>query len=205
MQYVYTEEEKANFRRDPDALKKYRKKIQAGSNRAFDMFVKNSEAQEQGRTATADQMRQKLNNNDELAERLIPDYEVGTRQVFKIALTNPRIRLDAAEQHLDRAISKPSCSLMSLSSLIPFPILPLLEFKLKTGRIMNSMPSSALQDLMSPIVLHFLSSVATSSRCPRSGKRNPHLTSLSVSPGFPTSLHSLVQTLRWDTAHSWQV
>jgi cation diffusion facilitator CzcD-associated flavoprotein CzcO len=36
-QHVYSEEEKQKFRDDPAALKEYRKKIQAGSNRAFDM------------------------------------------------------------------------------------------------------------------------------------------------------------------------
>lgn len=75
-QYIYSEEEKAEFRNNPEALKEYRKKIQAGSNRAFDMFVKGSEAQEQGKKATADQMRGKLNGDEELARKLIPDYEV---------------------------------------------------------------------------------------------------------------------------------
>lgn len=75
-QHIYTEEEKAEFRDNPEALKQYRKKIQAGSNRSFDMFVKKSEAQEQGKKATAHQMRAKLNGDEELASKLIPDYEV---------------------------------------------------------------------------------------------------------------------------------
>lgn len=81
-QHVYTDEEKANFQNHPEALKEYRKKIQAGSNRSFDMFVKNSEAQEQGKRATADQMREKLNGNEELARKLIPDYEVRVQQTI---------------------------------------------------------------------------------------------------------------------------
>ena len=79
-QYHYSEEEKRHFRENPEELKKYRKKIQASSNRAFDMFVKDSNAQNAGRKATADQMKGKLNNNEELARKLTPEYEVGCRR-----------------------------------------------------------------------------------------------------------------------------
>lgn len=80
VQYIYSEEEKREFREDPQKLKEYRKKIQASSNRAFDMFVKHSEAQEAGRKGTADQMKQKLGGDEELARKLTPDYEVGCRR-----------------------------------------------------------------------------------------------------------------------------
>lgn len=79
-QYHYTEEEKRNFRDNPTALRDYRRKIQASSNRAFDMFVKNSAAQRAGRKATADQMKSKLGNDEDLAARLTPEYEVGCRR-----------------------------------------------------------------------------------------------------------------------------
>jgi cation diffusion facilitator CzcD-associated flavoprotein CzcO len=73
-QYYYTEEEKKKFRDHPEELNAYRKKIQAASNRAFDMFVKGSEAQEQGKKATQDQMREKLGGDADLAAKLTPDY-----------------------------------------------------------------------------------------------------------------------------------
>lgn len=79
-QYHYSEEEKRHFRENPEELKKYRKKIQAGSNRAFDMFVKDSHAQNAGRKATADQMKNKLGGDEELARKLTPEYEVGCRR-----------------------------------------------------------------------------------------------------------------------------
>ena len=79
-QYYYSEDEKRNFRENPEELKKYRKKIQAGSNRAFDMFVKDSHAQNAGRKATADQMKEKLGNDEVLAKKLTPEYEVGCRR-----------------------------------------------------------------------------------------------------------------------------
>jgi cation diffusion facilitator CzcD-associated flavoprotein CzcO len=80
VQYYYSEEEKQAFRNNPEQLKEYRKRIQAASNKAFDMFVKNSTAQEQGKKQTSDMMRGKLNHNDDLASKLIPDYEVGCRR-----------------------------------------------------------------------------------------------------------------------------
>jgi cation diffusion facilitator CzcD-associated flavoprotein CzcO len=79
-QYYYSEEEKKHFRENPEELKKYRKKIQAGSNRAFDMFVKDSNAQIAGKKATADQMKEKLGGDEELANKLTPEYEVGCRR-----------------------------------------------------------------------------------------------------------------------------
>lgn len=79
-QHIYSEDEKRKFRADPEALKEYRKKIQAGSNRSFDMFVKGSEAQKVGRQQTADMMKSRLNNDEELAQKLIPEWEVGCRR-----------------------------------------------------------------------------------------------------------------------------
>ena len=79
-QHVYTEEEKQKFREDPEALKEYRKKIQAGSNRSFDMFVKQSEAQKVGRQQTANMMKSRLNDDEGLAKKLIPEWEVGCRR-----------------------------------------------------------------------------------------------------------------------------
>ncbi|KAL1587357.1 hypothetical protein WHR41_03838 [Cladosporium halotolerans] len=79
-QHVYSEEEKRRFREDPKALHEYRKKIQAGSNRSFDMFVKESKAQKVGRQQTADMMKARLNNDDDLAHKLTPEWEVGCRR-----------------------------------------------------------------------------------------------------------------------------
>ncbi|KAK4900271.1 hypothetical protein LTR27_002495 [Elasticomyces elasticus] len=79
-QYYYSEEEKRRFREDPAELNRYRKKIQAGSNKAFDMFVKHSAAQENGRRQTAEMMKQKLGGDEELAKKLTPEYEVGCRR-----------------------------------------------------------------------------------------------------------------------------
>jgi cation diffusion facilitator CzcD-associated flavoprotein CzcO len=80
VQHVYSEEEKRRFREDPGALHEYRKKIQAGSNRSFNMFVKNSTAQKLGREQTAKMMKSRLNNDEDLASKLTPEWEVGCRR-----------------------------------------------------------------------------------------------------------------------------
>ncbi|EMC94774.1 hypothetical protein BAUCODRAFT_560547 [Baudoinia panamericana UAMH 10762] len=79
-QYHYTDEERQRFKQDPAELKRYRKRIQAGSNKAFDMFVKHSRAQEAGRRQTAEMMKRALGGDEELARKLTPDYEVGCRR-----------------------------------------------------------------------------------------------------------------------------
>ncbi|KAK4507536.1 hypothetical protein PRZ48_001271 [Zasmidium cellare] len=97
-QYYYTDEEKQKFRDDPEALKAHRRKIQAGSNRAFDMFVKDSDAQIAGRKFTVEQMKKKLGDDEELARKLIPEYEVGCRRAtpgpgYLESFTRPNVSL----------------------------------------------------------------------------------------------------------------
>lgn len=79
-QYQYTPEEKQRFRDDPEELKQYRKRIQAGSNKAFEMFIKDSTAQNSARRQTADMMKEKLGGDETLAQKLTPEYEVGCRR-----------------------------------------------------------------------------------------------------------------------------
>ncbi|OAG33842.1 hypothetical protein AYO21_12061 [Fonsecaea monophora] len=78
--HVYTEEEKENFRNNPEALKAYRKQIQHGSNQLFSVFIKNSAAQERLFDAAKKLMTERLGGNEELAEKLIPKWEVGCRR-----------------------------------------------------------------------------------------------------------------------------
>ena len=79
-QYHYSEEERCRFQDHPEELKQYRKRIQAGSNKSFEMFMKNSSAQEAARKQTAAMMKEKLGGDEELSSKLIPDWEVGCRR-----------------------------------------------------------------------------------------------------------------------------
>lgn len=78
--YNYSEDEKRRFREDPETLKAYRKKIQHSTNVSFSMFTKESEAQRAAFLATAKMMRDRLGGNEQLAAKLIPDWEVGCRR-----------------------------------------------------------------------------------------------------------------------------
>lgn len=78
--YNYSEDEKRRFREDPETLKAYRKRIQHSTNVSFSMFTKESEAQRAAFLATAKMMRDRLGGDEQLAAKLIPDWEVGCRR-----------------------------------------------------------------------------------------------------------------------------
>ena len=97
-QYHYSDEEKRRFREDPEELKRHRKEIQAGSNRNFDTFVKNSTAQAEARQETVDLMAGLLKGDEDLIRKLTPEYEVGCRRAtpgpgYLEAFTRDDVRL----------------------------------------------------------------------------------------------------------------
>lgn len=78
--YAYTDAERARFRDEPNALTVYRKRIQHLTNASFGMYTKDSVAQREARTAVVDMMRERLGGDEELARKMIPDWEVGCRR-----------------------------------------------------------------------------------------------------------------------------
>ncbi|KAL9108349.1 MAG: hypothetical protein Q9227_006809 [Pyrenula ochraceoflavens] len=79
--FEYTAEEKQKFREDPDMFLAYRKKIEADMNRTFDTFLKDSEKQQSARVEFAKLMKNRLNNDERLAEALTPKWAVGCRRL----------------------------------------------------------------------------------------------------------------------------
>jgi cation diffusion facilitator CzcD-associated flavoprotein CzcO len=77
---VYREEDKQRFQ-DPEELKRYRKLVQGGINKAFKMFVKESDANDSATKFAVEQMSKKLNYDPELCEKLIPKWELGCRRI----------------------------------------------------------------------------------------------------------------------------
>jgi cation diffusion facilitator CzcD-associated flavoprotein CzcO len=75
---TYRDEDKKKFQ-DPEELKKYRKVVQGGINKAFKMFVKNSEANKNSTEFAVKQMSEKLGYDPVLCEKLIPKWELGCR------------------------------------------------------------------------------------------------------------------------------
>ncbi|KAH7084374.1 hypothetical protein FB567DRAFT_498334 [Paraphoma chrysanthemicola] len=95
---TYTEEEKEEFRNHPEKLKQYRREIEHAVNARFPSFYKHSDAQKNAQRLITESMKQLLKNHPDLAERLIPKFEVGCRRVtpgrgYLEALTQPNARV----------------------------------------------------------------------------------------------------------------
>ncbi|OIW22564.1 FAD/NAD(P)-binding domain-containing protein [Coniochaeta ligniaria NRRL 30616] len=98
---IYTEEQRAEFRNNPEKLTEYRRDIEHGMNARFPSFYKHSEAQKIGRQFVAEGMRKRLNNDPVLTEKLIPKFELGCRRVtpgqgYLEALTSPNAEVVTA-------------------------------------------------------------------------------------------------------------
>ena len=94
----YTEEDKENFRNNPEELKAYRKLIQGRINKLYRMFVKGSPENIESSEFAIKQMSEKLNYDPTLCEKLIPKYELGCRRItpgqgYLEAFTRPNVHL----------------------------------------------------------------------------------------------------------------
>lgn len=77
----YTEEQKQDFRRNPDRLLQYRQEIDQALNSRFPNFYKNSKEQKLAREIVEKAMRERLLEMDPaLRESLIPDFDIGCRR-----------------------------------------------------------------------------------------------------------------------------
>ncbi|KAK5064630.1 hypothetical protein LTR84_000464 [Exophiala bonariae] len=77
----YTEAEKKNFRENPDAMREHRKAMIGRTNRAFRMFIKDSEANKEAMRAAREQMAERLGHDAQLCKMLIPDWSLGCRRI----------------------------------------------------------------------------------------------------------------------------
>ncbi|KAK5065320.1 hypothetical protein LTR84_001158 [Exophiala bonariae] len=77
----YTDEEKQAFENDPKKHHQYRKQIIHSINDSFKMFLKGSELNQQIYDLACQQMRNKLKNNSDLCDLLIPKWELGCRRI----------------------------------------------------------------------------------------------------------------------------
>ncbi|OQE13287.1 hypothetical protein PENFLA_c051G04100 [Penicillium flavigenum] len=78
--HEYTEEEKKTFRDQPGALLEVRKQGERAMAAGFPIMVQGSQTQSQMKEHMKEQMKQKI-NNDELANKLIPDFALGCRRL----------------------------------------------------------------------------------------------------------------------------
>ncbi|KAK4939724.1 hypothetical protein LTR10_020008 [Elasticomyces elasticus] len=76
----YTRNDKRRFR-DAEKHKQYRKMLQNGMNKGFRIFRKGSVQNSKSTEVTIARMRAALNNNEELCQKLIPDWTLGCRRL----------------------------------------------------------------------------------------------------------------------------
>jgi cation diffusion facilitator CzcD-associated flavoprotein CzcO len=79
--FHYTAEEKKKFRADPEEFLRYRKKIESDMNKTFETMLRQSKKQIGARKAFAEIMKQRLNGDEVLAEKLTPKWSVGCRRL----------------------------------------------------------------------------------------------------------------------------
>jgi cation diffusion facilitator CzcD-associated flavoprotein CzcO len=79
--FVYTEEQKQRWREHPEELKELRKTLEHAFNQSFPLFIKDSPYQAGAREGFTHMMKAKLGGDEELAKKLIPDFEVGCRRI----------------------------------------------------------------------------------------------------------------------------
>ncbi|RTE69662.1 hypothetical protein BHE90_015950 [Fusarium euwallaceae] len=79
-QHQYTADEKKSFLETPKTLTAYRKEIERGQNKLFNLFIKENPSQKESRAYVTAKMREKLANKY-LEEKLIPDWSLGCRRL----------------------------------------------------------------------------------------------------------------------------
>ncbi|KAM0349113.1 hypothetical protein ACHAP4_010603 [Fusarium culmorum] len=77
----FTEEQIKLFQSDKSALLEYRRKLLDGATKGFDIYYKDTDMQKQAFIANRKLMRERLQDNEEVCSKLIPDFEVGYRRV----------------------------------------------------------------------------------------------------------------------------
>ncbi|RVX69048.1 hypothetical protein B0A52_06761 [Exophiala mesophila] len=77
---VFTPEEIEKFKTDKQYFLQYRKDVQNFGSATYPLYYKNSDLQKEAFAKFTKLMRQRLDNNEELCEKLIPKFHVGCRR-----------------------------------------------------------------------------------------------------------------------------
>ncbi|PGH09783.1 hypothetical protein GX51_00467 [Blastomyces parvus] len=79
--FQYSEEQKEEWRRDPEKYREYRKKVEYELNVRFRFALRNSKESDDSNAFSYKEMTTKLGNNERLKEKIIPkDFNVGCRR-----------------------------------------------------------------------------------------------------------------------------
>ncbi|KAL2436581.1 FAD-binding monooxygenase tazF [Exophiala dermatitidis] len=81
-QYFYTEEDKRQFRENPDELLAYRKKLESQFTGTFDIFIAGSQMSKDAQRLMRDEMYRRIGpGHEELKKNLIPTWAPGCRRM----------------------------------------------------------------------------------------------------------------------------
>lgn len=97
--FKYTEEEKREFRENPQKLLELRRKIEHNFNQFFYTILVDSPQQQEAMKNLRELMEKRLNYDPELCSRLIPEWKVGCRRLspgegYLEALREPNVRAE---------------------------------------------------------------------------------------------------------------
>ncbi|OBT62114.1 hypothetical protein VE03_08988 [Pseudogymnoascus sp. 23342-1-I1] len=96
--FNFTDEQKQEFRTDPEAYLQYRKEVENELNKRFKFIIRDSEEQEEAKRFSTHEMTTKLAAKKSLVEYIVPDFAVGCRSPtpgngYLEALTDPKVRV----------------------------------------------------------------------------------------------------------------
>lgn len=77
----YSEEERKRFREDPEYFLNWRKRVEHAVNMSYDVFVKDSEVHKEMTAQCIELMKKRLNYDEDLIKKLIPDFSLGCRRL----------------------------------------------------------------------------------------------------------------------------
>lgn len=97
--FQYTEEQKKEFRENPEKLREMRKLIEHHFNQFFYALVVDTPQQKAAAKVFQDEMQRRLNHDPDLCAKLIPDWKVGCRRLtpgegYLEALQEPNVAIE---------------------------------------------------------------------------------------------------------------
>jgi len=79
--FEYSEEQKANFEKDPDSYIQYCRDVEGELNKRFSLMHAQDKDQLDSRSSTADMMSDQLGGDPVLTKRMIPNFALGCRRM----------------------------------------------------------------------------------------------------------------------------
>ncbi|EAL89217.1 hypothetical protein KXV31_002469 [Aspergillus fumigatus] len=109
--FEFTKEDKQRFKDDPEEFLKYRKVVEASVNSVFRLMLSGSEENRFLFKLVDSVMRARLSKDPELADKLIPKYEIGCRRLSPgdgyleaLQADNAEIRFDSIQRITETGI-----------------------------------------------------------------------------------------------------